>query len=153
MVRKPYQLPVPDMLSHPLHWLEREFKKENFFMPEVSLVTSDLNEAFISVKACSLCFSYYLCNSLRCTDSDVQNALHLPRQLRPSGFCSESVGGCAVPTAGKSKTLELWNLFHTSVFLVSADAHQLSFVKYAQQRYRTLHGEVVWIKLLIFRKN
>ena len=107
MVRKADLLPVPDMLSHPPRWLERKFRKENFFMPEVSLATRDLNEVFISAKARLLCVSYYLCDSLRCTNSDVQNALHLPQQPRPRGICSEPVGGCAVPTAGKSKTLEL----------------------------------------------
>lgn len=64
MVKKPDQLPVADMLSLPLHWLEEKFRKENFFMPEVSLVIHDLNEAFISVKACLLCVSYYPCDSL-----------------------------------------------------------------------------------------
>lgn len=58
-----------------------------------------------------------------------------------------------MPTAGKSKTLELRSLFHTSLFLVSADAQQLSFVKYAPQCYFRLRCGVVWINLLIFRKN
>lgn len=152
-VGKPDQLPVPDMQNHLLHWLEREFRKENFFMPEVSLVTSDLSAAFISAKAFFLCVSYYLCDSLWCTDSDVQNALHLPWQPRLRGFCSEPMGGCAGTTAGKSKALELWNLFHISIFLPLAGVHQLSFVKYAQQCYCTNHSEDVWINLLIFSNN
>lgn len=78
--------------------------------------------------------------------------LHLPWQLRPRGVCSDPLGGCEVPTAGRSETLELWNLFCTSL-PVSTDGQHPSFVKHAQQCYLILHSDDVWINLLKLRKN
>lgn len=123
-VGKPDQLPVPDMLNH-LHWLEREFRKENFFMPEVSLVTSDLSAAFISAKAFFLCVSYYLCDSLWCTDSDVQECLTLTLAAKAEGFLFRAHGRMCRDNCWKKqgpRTLKFISHLHIFAFSRGASA-------------------------------
>lgn len=71
---------------HLLHCLERELEKEYFSMPEVILETHDLNETLISAKTCvSHCVSHSLCDSLWCSNSDMQNAFALALAAEAKG--------------------------------------------------------------------
>lgn len=136
VLRNSDQLSVLDMQSHPFHCLEREFIKENFLMLEVSLVMR-------------LKWSFHLCEGLLTVCifwSLWQAVMHrfwltgFPALIIAAETSGDSVLGiwkAAQCQPWKNRSLELWSLFHTSAFLVSSDAHQLSLIKYAQQCYCT----------------
>lgn len=67
-------------------------------------VTSDLNKVFIYVKACSLHDSSDLCDSLQCSNSDVQDSPHSLLQPRPVGILFWACGTLHSPSHRKSRT-------------------------------------------------
>lgn len=148
MTRKPDQLPVPDMLSHPFHWLEMKFRKVNFFMLGFSLVPRHKWSFHFSGSLVTVCSSY-LCDSLRCADWHAEYLAPAPAARDEGWLFSTSRVLCSANCWEKQDPGALKFISHLSIFGFSTR----TWAFLCEICYCTLHSDVVWINLLIFRKN
>lgn len=112
-------------------------------------MTSDLNKVFIYVKACSLHDSSDLCDSLQCSNSDVQDSPHSLLQPRPVGILFWACGTLHSPSHRKSRT---WSSEVYFKILYFGFSRCTSNFLHTPGNVTLQRSDVVWI-IVIFRRN